>query len=133
VPDVHNLTSAGAQEARISGNAEFASMGEMKAFGPWYEKKIAQPLDLSSREVQPVQWTVFGPQTKVKTRLGMGKAEMLANRILQTAIRERLPISRAGLKEAKRRIYSGETYALPFAGVPLGIGALSQLQQDRGQ
>jgi hypothetical protein len=125
VPDSHNMRSAGAPEAREGGGVGEASMGEFQSYGPWWENKISAPLGLSSRETQPPAWTVFGPQTGVKTLIGAGKLELLANQIERTAARERIPIAKA-----RELVLRGRAYT-PFAGVPLGAALMYGQQPEQ--
>lgn len=88
VPDAHISKSLGMGDTRTPGTVgqgASMSMPEYRQIAPWYRERIAEPLGVEAVPAQARQWTLFGPQTGVRTMLGAPKLELLSQRIWERA------------------------------------------------
>ena len=78
-------TRTGKADASIKGSV---STPEMQTYAPYFEKNIAQEMDLESVPAQAITWGAFSKQTGVTTPVGAPKLELLADQIATAAKRE---------------------------------------------
>lgn len=133
VPDTHFASALGMPEVR-TGNEFRSYMGgtEYRPIGPWYREKVAEPVGLEAVPAQALTWGTFAPQTGVRTGIGAGKLELLAQNIWERA-------KKLGIDPKKFRddVLMGKEHALWLLGigVPAAGAAAGQMggvaAQDR--
>lgn len=103
LPDVRGATT---QKGEPSIPKASASVPEMVALGPWFNQKIAKPMELEAVPAQAVIWGAGSGATGVTSPIGAPKLELLAQQIGETATR--LGVSP---ETARDMIIRGQTYA----------------------
>lgn len=126
VPDAHFTRAIGLPDARKipQGFNDYMGGTEYRQIGPWYRKKIAEPLGIEAVPAQALMWGTFGPQTGVKTKIGAGKLELLSKQMWERA-------HKLGIDPRKFRddVLSGKAHA-SILGALGGAGALGYAGQD---
>lgn len=103
LPDVRGATTKKGVESVPNASA---SVPEMVALGPWWESKIAKPLELESVPAQAIIWGAGSGATGVTSPIGAPKLELLAQQIGETA--KRLNVSP---ETARDMVIQGQTHA----------------------
>jgi hypothetical protein len=103
LPDVRGATTKKGVETIPKASA---SVPEMVALGPWFNQKIAKPMELEAVPAQAVIWGAGSGATGVTSPIGAPKLELLAQQIGETATR--LGVSP---ETARDMIIRGQTYA----------------------
>jgi hypothetical protein len=103
LPDVRGATTKKGVETIPKASA---SVPEMVALGPWFNQKIAKPMELEAVPAQAVIWGAGSGATGVTSPIGAPKLELLAQQIGETA-------TRLGVtpETARDMIIRGQTYA----------------------
>jgi hypothetical protein len=92
IGDVHWSGGMGLGDVRTSGDYwGSASAEEMRQLAPWFRQQVTDPLGLEAVPGQARMWGYLGPQTGVKTALGVPKLELSAIQIGKAA--DRLGVS----------------------------------------
>jgi hypothetical protein len=110
VIDVNISRSTGLADVR-KGRA--ATLAELYTLAPWYAREVAGPLGLTPIQTEALQWGTYGPQTGIRSAIGVPKLETLSNSIMETA--RRLGISP---EQARDQILLGEIYPA-YGKVPM--------------
>ena len=103
LPDVRGATTSKGVPTIPKASA---SVPEMVALGPWFNQKVAQPMELEAVPAQAVIWGAGSGATGVTSPIGAPKLELLAQQIGETATR--LGISP---ESARDLIIRGQAYA----------------------
>jgi hypothetical protein len=103
LPDVRGATT---KKGEPSIPKASASVPEMVALGPWFNQKIAKPMELEAVPAQAIIWGAGSGATGVTSPIGAPKLELLAQQIGETA-------TRLGVtpETARDMIIRGQTYA----------------------
>ena len=126
VPDAHFARGIGAADVRTSAQPGVSLKGsEYHEIGPWYREHVAEPLGIQAVPAQARQWSIYGPQTDVKSKLGAPKLEILAQRIWERA--QQLGIDPRRLRDDVLR---GKNRAA-WAGLAAGLGAAEAVHEER--
>ena len=126
VPDAHIARSIGAADVRTTAKPGVSMRGpEYHEVGPWYRENVAKPLGIEAVPAQGRQWSIYGPQTGVRTKIGAPKLEILAQRIWDRA-------HALGMdpKRLRDQVLRGENRAA-WAGLTAGLGAAEAVREER--
>lgn len=126
VPDTHFASALGLPEVRTSQDFRGFMQGpEYRPVAPWYRQKVAQPLGIEAVPAQALMWGTYGPQTGVKTAVGAGKLELLAQNIWERA--QKLGVDPKWLRD---QVLSGKAHASILGGLGLGGAAMGGLARQ---
>lgn len=129
VPDTHFATAIGMPEARTMKDFNTYMGGpEYRPVGPWFRENVARPMGIEAVPGQSATWGVYGPQTGVKTPVGAGKLELMAQNIWEKA-------RSAGIDPKRLRddFLTGKSYAQWLMGGALGAGTFGSLGRRKGE
>lgn len=115
LPDVRGATTS--KGVPTVPNAS-ASVPEMVALGPWWQKKIAGKMGMESVPAQATIWGAGSGATGVTSPIGAGKLELFSQQIMKAA--KRMGVSPA---EARDMILLGRAHAGKAAPGALGATA----------
>ena len=128
VPDTHFASAIGMPEARTSADFRgFMDGPEYRHVGPWFRENVAKPMNMEAVPAQAFTWGTYGPQTGVRTNVGAGKLELLAQNIWERA--KKLGIDPARLRDD---VLTGKGHASILATGGLG-GLLGGMAMQQGQ
>lgn len=105
-PDAHNARMIGLSDVRLpkkgkqGGNA---NKPETFSLLPWFDSKVARPMDMSGSDAQSLLWNVGAPFTGVATQIGKSKLELLSEGIERAA--QHYGIS---VEQARDRVIMGD-------------------------
>jgi hypothetical protein len=126
VPDTHFASAIGAPEVRAGQDFRgFMSGAEYRPVGPWFREQVAKPLDLEAVPGQALMWGTYGPQTGVKTAVGAGKLELLAQNIWDRA--QKLGIDPKKLRDD---VLTGKAHASWLLGGLAGAGMMGGIARQ---
>jgi hypothetical protein len=133
VPDTHFASAIGMPEARTSTDFRGFMQGpEYRQVGPWFRENVARPMNMEAVPAQAFTWGTYGPQTGVRTNVGAGKLELLAQNIWERA--KKLGVDPAWLRD---QVLTGKGHASILAtgglGGLLGGAALQGQNQEQRQ
>jgi hypothetical protein len=103
LPDVRNLSTAGGEVKPATASA---SVPEMVAITPWWQKEIAEEAGIEPVPAQAVVWGAGANATGVTSPVGAPKLELLAMQIMKAA--KRMGVSP---EEARDLIIAGKAHA----------------------
>jgi hypothetical protein len=89
VIDAHMGTSTGYYDVRPTPGASM-QLRETHPIAQWFGEKVAKPMGIEPVSAQAQGWSVFGPQTDVKSMIGAPKLEIASDEIMRRAKREGL-------------------------------------------
>ena len=131
LPDVRGAAFKKGEEV-IPGAS--ASVPEMTALGPWWNRRIAEPMGLEAVPAQAVVWGAGSGATGVTSPIGAPKLELLAKQIMVAA--DRLGVSP---ETARDMIITGKAHAgevdldilkLIAGGTTAGVGAKALMDEE---
>jgi hypothetical protein len=130
VIDAHMGTNTGYYDVRPSAGGSM-QLRETHPIGQWFSEKVAQPMGIEPISAQAQGWSVFGPQTGVKTMVGAPKLEIAADEIMRRARREGLDPEavRDSWLMGRGAIGAVGGLAGPLLGLAGGQQAQPQMQQ----
>lgn len=118
VPDTHFASALGMPEVR-TGQDFRSYMGgtEYRPIAPWFREQVAEKIGVEAVPAQALTWGTFAPQTGVRTGIGAGKLELLAQNIWERA-------TKLGIDPKKFRddVLMGKEHALWLLGIPAAGG-----------
>jgi hypothetical protein len=131
VPDTHFASAIGMPEARTSADFRgFMDGPEYRQVGPWFRESVAKPMNIEAVPGQALTWGVYSPQTGVRTPVGAGKLELLAQNIWERA--QKLGVDPHWLRD---QVLTGKGHASILAtgglGGLLGAAAMQPNQEQR--
>jgi len=123
VGDAHFSRASGLADTRTSKDYEASiSTPELQMLSPWFNKEIADPLNVGAVSGQGEMWGVFAPQTGVKTQIGAPKLEIIADLIGNRAGK----LGRSDLENLRDEVLMGKQHLgriTPGAAAATGAGA----------
>jgi hypothetical protein len=125
VPDTHFASALGLPEVRAGQEfRSYMSGPEYRPVGPWFRDKVAEPTGIEAVPAQALTWGTFAPQTGVRTGIGAGKLELIAQNVWERA--KKLGIDPKALLDQVLRGENHATWLVPGAGAAVGAGMLGR-------
>jgi hypothetical protein len=120
IGDAHFSRSVGLADVRESGDWGASISGpELRGLEDWWQKDIAEPSGYEAVPAQAINWGLYAPQTGVETRIGAGKLELLARRIMDKAKR-----TGENPYDLRDRVLKGQAFATTAGAGVLGAGSV---------